>query len=136
MKRIAILGGSHFIGVHLLFALYRQGYHITIYNRNLRTPPVPYPKGIELIKGDRNNPEDLNRLFQNEFDVVIDLSGYTLKHVQPIVINYRSCIGHYIFCSTPITYKMPTQIPYNEESPRTFEENTYGGDKALVEELL
>ena len=31
---------------------------------------------------------------------------------------------------------LPGTNPYNEEAPRTFEENTYGGDKALVEELL
>tara|TARA_B100000686_G_scaffold277384_1_gene296826 strand:+ start:901 stop:1815 length:915 start_codon:yes stop_codon:yes gene_type:complete len=136
MKRIAILGGSHFIGTHLLFALYRQGYHITVYNRNSRKPPVPFPNGIKLIIGDRNNPDDLTRLFQIEYDAVIDLSGYTPDHVLPIVTNYRSCIGHYIFCSTPLTYKLPAQIPYNEESPRTFEENTYGGDKALVEDIL
>jgi len=136
MKKIAILGGSHFIGVHLLFALYQQGHYVTLYNRNLRTPPVPYPKDIEIIKGDRNNPEDLKRLFHKEFDVVFDLSGYTLKHVQPIALNYHSSIGHYLFCSTPTVYKIPTPNPYNEQAPRTFDENTYGGDKALVEELL
>jgi len=136
MKKIALLGGSHFIGVHLLFALYEQGHHITLYNRRLRTPPVPYPKGIELIRGDRNNPEDLKQLFHKEFDVVFDLSGYTLKHVQPIALNYQPSIGHYIFCSTPIVYKIPPPSPYNEQAPRTFDKNTYGGDKALVEELL
>ena len=102
MQKIAILGGTHFIGVHLLLALYREGHQITLYNRDLRIPPVPYPTDIELIKGDRNNSEDLKGLFKKDFDVVFDLSGYTLKHVQPITQNYKSSIGHYIFCSSPI----------------------------------
>ena len=136
MKKIAILGGSHFIGVHLFLALLQQGHQLTLYNRNISLPPVPYPEGIEIIKGDRNKPEDLKRLFQQKFDVVFDLSGYTPRHVQPIIDNYQENIEHYIFCSTPIAYKIPTPNPYNEEAPRTFEENTYGGDKALVEELL
>ena len=136
MKKIAILGGSHFIGVHLLLSLYRQGHQITLYNRNLTTPPIPYPTDIELIKGDRNKVEDLKGLFRNDFDVVFDLSGYTLKHVQPITQNYQSSIGHYIFCSTPVVYKLPTPTPYAEKDPRIFAENTYGGDKALVEEEL
>ena len=99
MKKIAILGGSHFIGVHLFLALHQQGHQVTIYNRNLRTPSVLYPKDIELVRGDRNKPEDLKRLFQQKFDVVFDLSGYTPRHVQPIIDNYQENIGHYIFCS-------------------------------------
>ena len=50
MKKIAILGGSHFIGVHLFLALHLQGHQLTLYNWKLRTPPVPYPKDIELIE--------------------------------------------------------------------------------------
>ena len=136
MKKIAILGGSHFIGVHLLLTLHQQGHQLTLFNRNLRTPPVHYPKDIELIRGDRDQPENLKKLFFKEFDVVFDLSGYTPKHVKPIIDNYQSKIGHYIFCSTPMAYKIPTPTPYNEKVPLTYEEKTYGGDKALVEELL
>jgi len=136
LKKIAILGGSHFIGVHLFNALHKQGHQITLYNRKLRTPPVPYPEDIVLIRGDRNKPEDLKNLFNKDFDVVFDLSGYTPKHVQPIIENYSDNIGHYIFCSTPNVYNFHTYDSFNEKTSRIFEENTYGGDKALVEELL
>jgi len=135
-KRIALLGGSRFIGVYLIQALCQQGHKVTIYNRNFTRSPVPYPKGTQLIKGDRNNPEDLRRLFDKDFDVVFDISGYTPKHVEPIALKYRSRIGHYIFCSTPSFYKVPPPSPLNENVPRIFDENTYGGDKALVEDLL
>ena len=136
MKKIALLGGSHFIGVHLLNALYQQGHDITVYNRNLTRSPVPYPQGTKLIIGDRNNPKDLRRLFAKKFDVVFDLSGFTPKHVESIALNYRSCIGHYIFCSTPCVYQIPPPCPLNEKATRIFEASTYGGDKALVEDLL
>ncbi len=136
MKEIALLGGSRFIGVHLIQALCQQGHKVTVYNRNLTTPPVPYPEGTRLVKGNRNNPEDLRRLFRNEFDVVFDISGFTPKHVEPIVMKYRSRIKHYIFCSTPSVYKIPPPSPFDENVPRIFDENTYGGDKALVENIL
>ncbi len=136
MKEIALLGGSRFIGVHLIQALCQQGHKVTIFNRHLTLPPVPYPKGTRLVRGDRNNPESLRRLFDKKYDVVFDISGYTPKHVEPIALEYRSCIGHYIFCSTTAVYKVPPPYPINENAPRIFDKNTYGGDKALVENLL
>ena len=48
MKKIAILGGSRFIGFHLITALHKQGYDITIFNRRLTPPPAPFPKGIKF----------------------------------------------------------------------------------------
>lgn len=131
-----MLGGSRFIGYHLLCALYRQGHEITVFNRAITVPPAPFPPGIKFIRGDRSDSNDLRKVFCKEFDVVFDLSGYTLNHVETIVQNYRSSIGHYIFCSTSSVYKIPPPCPVDEESPHTLTVNTYGGDKALVEELL
>jgi nucleoside-diphosphate-sugar epimerase len=136
MKKIAVLGGTHFIGFHLISFLHEQFNEITIFNRGKTKPPAPLPDGVELVIGDRDNPGDYERLFCKDFDVVIDLSGFKLSHVEPIVCKYKSKIGHYIFCSTSSVYKTPPPYPLNEESPRTFIKNTYGGDKAYVEDLL
>ncbi len=129
------MGGSRFIGFHLLWTLYKQGHDITVFNRMLSTPPKRFPKGIKFIRGDRNCPEDLKRLFDKEFDVVFDISGYTQGHVAPIVQHYNSCIRHYIFLSSAGVYQKPSPNPFNEMSPRIFAENESGG-KALIEDML
>ena len=89
-----------------------------------------------MVIGNRNNPKDFQKLFCKNFDVVFDLSGYNESHILPIVRDYQSNIGHYIFCSTSSVYKTSSSGLLDEESPRDFTRNTYGGDKACTEELL
>ena len=136
MKKIALLGGTHFIGYHLLRNLFSRGYQITIFNRGITQPPTPLSEEVEVVIGNRNNPKDFQKLFCKKFDVVFDLSGYNESHILPIVRDYQSNIGHYIFCSTSSVYKTSSSGLLDEESPRDFTRNTYGGDKACTEELL
>ena len=135
-KNILILGGTRFIGYLMLSELIKEGHNITIFNRQLRIPPAPLPRATRLIKGDRNCPQDLKYLFNQTYDTIIDISGYTPSHVEPIIRKYSSRIGQYIFISTTSVYKTPPSNPMTEESPRMFLNNTYGGDKALTEDLL
>ena len=135
-KNILILGGTRFIGYLMLSELIKEGHNITIFNRQLRISPAPLPKATRLIKGDRNCPQDLKYLFNQTYDAIIDISGYTPSHVEPIIRKYSSRIGQYIFISTTSVYKTPPPNPMTEESPRIFLNNTYGGDKALTEDLL
>ena len=135
-KNILIFGGSRFIGYLMLTELIKVGHNITIFNRQLRIPPGLFPKGTKLVKGDRNNPHDLKYLFNQKYDVIIDISGYTPNHIDPIISKYSSRIGQYIFISSTSVYKTPPPNPMTEESPRIFIKDTYGGDKALAENLL
>ena len=135
-KNILILGGSRFIGYLMLSELIREGHNITIFNRQLRIPPAPFPKGTKFVRGDRNRSEDLKYLFNQTYDAIIDISGFTPDHVEPIIKKYSSRIRHYIFISSTSVYRTPPPNPMIEESPRIFLKNTYGGNKALTEDLL
>ena len=135
-KNILIFGGSKFIGYLMLSELIKEGHNITIFNRQLRIPPAPFPKATRLVKGDRNCPQDLEYLFNQRYDAIIDISGYNPKQIEPITRKYSSKTGQYIFISTTSVYKTPPPNPMTEESPRIFLNNTYGGDKALTEDLL
>ena len=66
-KNILILGGSRFIGYLMLSELIKEGHNITIFNRQLRIPPGPFPKAVKLIKGDRNCPQDLEFLSNKKY---------------------------------------------------------------------
>jgi len=136
LKRIAIMGGSRFIGFNLLWALHKQGHDVTVFNRSLTIPPAPFPKGITFVNGDRGRPEDIKKLFNKKYDVLIDIHGWKPDHVEPIIQNYCSNIGHYIYLSTTGVYKRPPPNPMNEECPRMFTQSTSSGNKALTEELL
>ena len=68
MKRIALLGGTRFIGFHLLMSLFSHGHQITIFNRGITQPPIPLPKEVEVIVGNRNSPKDYQKLFCKEFE--------------------------------------------------------------------
>lgn len=137
MKAIAVLGGSRFIGWHLTHALARAGHSVTVFNRGRTVPPTPLPASIGRVDGDRNHASDLSRLLNKPYDVVFDLSAYAPHHVQSLLTEHRRArVAHYIFCSTSSVYSVPPPCPHTEAAPRTLVANTYGGDKARVEDLL
>jgi nucleoside-diphosphate-sugar epimerase len=135
-KNIGVLGGTRFIGHHLLWALHNRGHKIHIFNRGITKLPGSIPPNIKLTYGDRNHPSDLKHFFKNKFDAVIDLSGYSLHHVEPIVKKYRQYIKHYIFCSTTSVYSLPLPLQFRESKSRTKVPNTYGRNKAKIEDFL
>lgn len=136
--KIAILGGSRFIGFHLVKALSEHGLHrISLFNRGRTASPEPLLPSVNMVIGDRNVPDHAARLLDQPFDVIFDLSGYAPHHVLPFLTPaHRSRIGHYIFCSTSSVYRVPPPQTYTETAPRTAASGTYGGDKAAVEDIL
>ena len=136
MTRIGILGGTRFIGIHLINAALAKNWEVSIFNRGVSKPPVKIPENVEWVKGDRNRPQDLENFFKKDYDFVFDLSAGKLSHVRPIAENYSPKIGHYVFCSTSVVYQQPMPLPCDENAVRTKKSGTYGGEKALCEEML
>ena len=136
MARIALLGGTNFIGVHLFMALMREEHDVVLFNRSITKPPILFPNTIEFIIGDRNIPTDFENLFRRDFDIVFDISGRQLNQVKPIISKYRDRIGHYIFCSSTNVYARPPANPMIETSPRAKAETEIGRSKVLIEDLL
>jgi 2'-hydroxyisoflavone reductase len=57
--KLLILGGTVFLGRHIVEAALAQGYEVTLFNRGQHNPDL-FPD-IEKLKGDRNgNLESLN----------------------------------------------------------------------------
>lgn len=70
-KRVLILGGTNFVGPHLVRAARDAGYEVTIFNRGI-TAPQP-PDGVELLVGDRTAEGGLAALRgTRRWDAVID----------------------------------------------------------------
>ena len=79
--KLLILGGTRFVGRHLVTAALARNHEITLFNRGKHNVPDPYSAStnIETIQGDRNN--DLDKLQGRHWDAVIDTCGYLPRSV-------------------------------------------------------
>jgi 2'-hydroxyisoflavone reductase len=135
--QILVLGGTGFIGPHMVREALRRGHSVTLFNRG-RTNSALFPD-LETIKGDRGG--DLEVLEGRSWDAVIDNSGYVPRHVQNSARTLANSMSHYLYVSAISAYASWTQ-PNDEDSPlatiddETIEEvtgETYGPLKALCE---
>jgi 2'-hydroxyisoflavone reductase len=134
---ILILGGTGFIGPHMVREALRRGHSVTLFNRG-RTNNTLFPD-LETIKGDRDN--GLDGLVGRKWDAVIDNSGYVPRHVQDSARLLASNCDRYLYISTVAVYEDFTTA-IDEDSPlatiddETVEDvtgETYGPLKALCE---
>ena len=68
---VLVLGGTGFIGPHIVREMLRRGHSVTLFNRG-RTNSGLFPD-IETIKGDRDS--GLQGLEGRSWDAVVDNSG-------------------------------------------------------------
>jgi 2'-hydroxyisoflavone reductase len=132
-----ILGGTGFIGPHMVREALRRGHSVTLFNRG-RTNNTLFPD-LETIKGDRNN--GLQGLEGRRWDVVIDNSGYVPRHVRDSARLLAANVAHYLFISTVSVYADFTRdtdedaplATIADESVEQVTGETYGALKALCE---
>ena len=97
---ILILGGTGFIGPHMVREARRRGHSVTLFIRG-RTNKTLFPD-LETINGDRGG--DLSVLENRKWDAVIDNSGYVPRHVQNSAATLAPNIGQYLYISTISVY--------------------------------
>jgi len=97
--RLLVLGGTKFLGRHLVEAALRDGHQVTLFNRG-RTAPDAYPEAIRLI-GERSAPD---ALATGQWDGVVDLSGFLASDVWLSAEILRDRVGHYTFMSSIAVY--------------------------------
>lgn len=137
---ILVLGGTGFIGPHMVRDAMSRGHTVTLFNRG-RTNPHLFPE-LEKLVGDRDG--DLAALEGRRFDAVIDNSGFVPRHVRDSA-EMLADSGRYMFVSSISAYKdlAPDGINEDYEVGRlddpTVEQvtgQTYGPLKALCEEAV
>lgn len=135
---ILVLGGTGFIGPHMVREALRRGHSVTLFNRG-RTNSELFPD-LELLQGDRN--DGLDALAGRRWDVVVDNSGYVPRHVADSARLLANAAAHYVYISTISVYASFAE-PIDEETPlatmddESVEEITnesYGPLKALCEQ--
>lgn len=101
---LLILGGSVFLGRHLVDAALARGHEVTLFNRGQHNPEL-FP-ALEKLRGDRDG--DLSALAGRRWDAVIDPSGYVPRLVRASAELLAEAVEHYTFVSSsPPTPALP-----------------------------
>ncbi|HRQ23295.1 MAG TPA: SDR family oxidoreductase [Anaerolineales bacterium] len=138
--KILILGGTRFIGRHLVNSARARGHDVTLFNRG-QTNPDLFRK-VKTIRGDRER--DLDQL-SGQWDAVIDTCGYVPRVVRMSAEALKDKVGRYVFISSISAYADMGKVGIRESDPvaamedETVEEitqDTYGPLKALCEKTV
>lgn len=140
--RLLVLGGTQFVGRHIVATSLARGHEVTIFNRGLTNPKLF--ESVERLHGDRNSSE-LGELSHGEWDAVIDVSATIPRMVRETAQILSGRVGIYAFISTVSTYKDLDVDRVDEDAPLAVLDDptteivnakTYGGLKAGCEEEI
>lgn len=135
--RLLVLGGTVFLGRHVVEAALARGHAVSLFTRGRHGAEL-FPAAERLV-GDRDG--DLSALEGKRWDAVVDTSGYVPRVVGASVELLAGAVEHYTFVSSVSVYA-DTSAPGVDESAavaRVPDERTedvgahYGALKALCE---
>ena len=113
---ILILGGTQFVGRHIVEACVKAGHRISILTRGKTTDELPAE--VERLHGDRNkSTAGLAVLADRSWDACVDVSGYTPRQVRASVEQLHQNVKHYVFISTVSVYDETEHHPIHETHP-------------------
>jgi 2'-hydroxyisoflavone reductase len=138
--KLLILGGTQFVGRHIVELALRQGHDVTLFNRGKTQPGLH--AGVKQFVGDRKS--DVSALQKGEWDVAIDTCGYTQRDVINTTQALAQRVKHYVFISSISAYASFRE-PNDESSAtgviedsdtETVDGRTYGPLKAACEAIV
>lgn len=109
--KLLILGGTRFLGRHLVTSAQARGHEVTLFNRgNFSTEDLG---AVESIKGDRHT--ELHKLQGRRWDAVVDTSGHLPRAVRAAAEVLANEVERYVFISTQNVYS-DVSVPGIEET--------------------
>lgn len=138
--KILILGGTYFLGPHLIEELQNRGHEVTLFNRG--TQNSSRFQEIEQLHGDRDG--NLEALEGRQWDAVIDTSGHLPRIIEASSKLLAYATKHYTFVSSIGVYADFQNFGIDEEYPvaqleqptEEITEKTYGALKADCEWIV
>lgn len=120
MYKVLIIGGNRFVGYDLSKKLLTYGYEVDVFNRT----GTSANNNINIIKGDRNNKEDLDKIDFDQYHAIVDMCLY-LPNQFDLIKDLISSKTNYIFVSSGAA-----DVRYVESF------GDYGRDKLKIEGVL
>jgi len=139
--KILILGGTNFLGPHLVEELQEHGHEITLFNRG--TQDASSFPNVETLQGNRDG--NLDALKNRWWDAIIDTSGHLPRLVEDSSKILSNATNHYTFISTIGVYKDFRTLNIDESYPlaeledeasEEINDKTYGALKASCEKVV
>lgn len=137
--RCLVLGGSVFVGRHLVARLVERSAQVAVLNRGVTTSVLP--DGVEHIAADRTDADQIRAaLTGREWDIVFDVSGFVMaaggSDVNGLLDLLDGRVGSYVYTSSIMAYDQSWVgvFPWTEDQPTNPDGPTgYGGFKAIAE---
>ncbi len=101
--KLLVLGGTLFLGRHLVEAALGRSHAVTLFNRGHTNPDLF--SEVEKLRGDRDG--DLSALEGRRWDAAIDTSGYIPRVVRASAELLAGAVEHYTFVSS-LSVNMPS----------------------------
>src|SRR5438105_8830986 len=138
--KLLVLGGTKFLGRHLVASALARGDEVTLFNRGQTNPDI-FPE-VEKLRGERDG--GLGALGGRRWDAVVDTSAYVPRVARASAELLAGAADFYVFTSSMSVYA-DFREPNDEGSPlATLEDEsveevtgeTYGALKALCERAV
>lgn len=115
--RLLVLGGTRFLGRHVVDAALARRCDVTIFTRG-RTP-IPWDHGVTRRAGNRDPgiAPGLDAIAQGSWDAVIDTSGYVPRCVGASARLLAERVAHGLFVSSLSVYADESHEGQNEDAP-------------------
>ena len=113
--KILVIGGSNFIGWHLVKRLNEISDNVVVFNRG--NHDRSYPDWVKHIKGDRSERNQLRSLAAEEqFDVVFDMCTFNEEHAKDVVYALSGNVKKVVFISSSAAYTENQVLPLKEDA--------------------
>ncbi len=154
--KVLVIGGTKFIGTHVVRQLIEMGHEVTVFNRGKTTAKLP--EEVKWIKGDRHQLSDYRSQFQKLApEIVLDMIPYTAEDARAVVDTFKDIAQRVVAISSQDVYRARDIIwqretgiidrtPLTENSPLRSQLYPYRGlsddplardyDKIPVEQVL
>ena len=107
------MGGTRFVGKALVSRLLLKDHEIFVFTRG----NLPVPQNVTHLKGDRSRVEDLKKMSDHSFDLIVDSSGRKLEDTQRLLKFSGLPKFRFIYISSAGVYENTEIFPVGEESP-------------------
>ncbi len=135
--RILTIGGTRFVGRHVVEQAVAAGHEVTVFHRGEAEPQDLPP--VEHLHGDREG--GLGAL-EGTWDAVVDVCGYAPRVVRASADALAGSVGRYCFISSESVYAEPLPPRVTEDAPLATlaaadgEWSSYGPLKVLCERVV
>ena len=130
---VLLIGGTGVLSTAVAKEAVKNGIRVTMINRGRR----PLPDGVELLKSDKDDFENIRRLIgERTFDAVIDFLCFTDEETTRSFNLYKHYTQQYFFISSCAVYDTRIDGIKSEDSPKVLPVWKYSVDKWASEEHL